>query len=293
MRSATWFTLAGLLTSVSVAGQNTQNPTFVLPDSVRMLSDLTYAAPGAEALTLDLFSPRQGNGSVPGIVFVSCGGWITGSKSQFWRQGVYLATHGFISAATQCRLAPAARFPDQLNDTIAAVRWLRDHAKEHGVDPKRIAIAGASSGGYLAALVGSNLWNGSDWSGASPNARVQAAVVFNGVLDVSGFDTPSTVRTNLTNFLGAARDENPNLWLFASPLNHVSPAAAPVLLLHGTNDTTVPYSQSVAMQRRLRGAGVKAELFTAEGAGHGFFNQPPWYEPSIAAAAEFLHTVFR
>jgi dipeptidyl aminopeptidase/acylaminoacyl peptidase len=81
------------------------------------------------------------------------------------------------------------------------------------------------------------------------------------------------------------------IWQAASPANHVSAAAAPFLLLHGTADMTVPYSQSAEMQRRLRAAGVKADLFTADGAAHGFFNQPPWFDSTIAAIADFLRSV--
>jgi acetyl esterase/lipase len=279
-----------LLSAVASTGQSV-DPAFEVPDTVQMVREIAYARAEAEALALDLFVPRQGAGPFPGVVFVSCGGWITGAKSQFWRQGAYLAERGVAAATTQCRPAPATRFPAQLNDVVAAVRWLRSHASNYNIDPRRIAVAGASSGGHLAALVGSNLWNGVEWSGAPPDARVQAAVVFNGVLDVRAFVIPSIVRTNLTTFLGSSLEQSEATWLAASPAHHVSAAAAPFLLLHGTDDAMVPYSQSVEMQRRLRVAGVKAELFTADGAAHGFFNQPPWYDSTVAAVAEFLRSV--
>ena len=86
---------------------------------------------------------------------------------------------------------------------------------------------------------------------------------------------------------------NSTLWKSAAPLNHVTSQAAPFLLLHGTNDTAVPYSHAVEMQRRLRAVGVVAELFTAEGATHGFFNSAPWFEPTTRRTAEFLLTVLK
>jgi acetyl esterase/lipase len=292
-RSLTLLMLPALLIRVPAEAQNAQNPPFVIPDSVQMLSDIVYATSATGPLKVDLFVPRQSTGPVPGIVFIACGGWRMGNKSQFWRQSAYLATRGFVSGATQCRPSPGTLFPDQVNDATTAVRWLRDHSKEYGIDIDRIAIAGASAGGHLAALVGTNRWSGTDWSGAAPNTRVRAAVVFNGVFDAPGFDQQSIVRTNLTTVLGAAQNDNPSLWLTASPLHHVTAGAASFLLLHGTNDVTVPYEQSLAMQRRLLAAGVKVELFSAEAVGHGFFNRPPWYEPSLTAVAEFLNRVFR
>lgn len=295
MRSTgVWSLLILLVVSPTAIGQSAQNPPFALPDSVQMLSDVVCAEPGTEALRLDVFSPRQGNGPFPGVVFIACGGWIGGSKSQFWRQSAYLAERGFVSVSTQCRPAPGSRFPTQLNDAVAAVRWLRGRANEYKVDSNRVAVAGGSSGGHLAALVGTNRWNGSTWSGAAPDSQVQAVVVFNAVLDLPRFAaTSSVVERNVTTFLGFPFENNPAIWGDASPLGQVGPRAAPFLLLHGTSDKTVPYNQSVEMQRKLREAGVPAELFPAEDADHGFFNSSPWYERTVVKTAEFLGAIFK
>ncbi len=74
----------------------------------------------------------------------------------------------------------------------------------------------------------------------------------------------------------------------ASPVAHVSKASAPFLFLHGTDDKTTPYEHSVAMMKKLQAAGVHAEIFTAEGAGHGFFNRPPWFEPTLKRMEAFF-----
>lgn len=288
-----WLILITLLASASGAQERAQNPPFVLPDSVQMLADLTYSSSTTEAPGLDLFSPRQGGGPFPAVLFVACSGWNGGVKAQFWRQSAHLAERQFVAATTQCRPARTAPFPEQLNDVLEAVRWLRRHALEYQVDSQRIAVAGGSAGGHLSALIGMNAWNGSTWDGAPPDSRVQAAIAFNPVLDVRSFSAPSTVRTNLTTLLGAPSDKNSTRWRDASPLNHVSREAAPVLLLHGTSDTMVPFAQSVDMQRSLQAVGVRAELFAADGAGHGFFNQPPWYEPTVVRVTEFLRRLFK
>ena len=282
--------------------QDLQTPSFVLSPSVRMVGDLSFVDAGSDpALRLDLFIPKEGTGPFPAVLFVSCTGWVRGDKSQMWRQSAYLAERGYISATTQCRPAPATRFPAQIDDAVSAVRWLRRHANEYHLDPDRVAIAGASSGGYLAAMVGMNRWTGAEWSAAPDAARVQATVVFNAVLDAVDYATGDVsdrtrvgnARINLTTFLGRAFEIDPALWRVASALTHVTPQAAPMLLVHGTSDATVPFSQSVEMQRRLRTVGVRAELFAAEGADHGFFYNSPWYDPTLRRVTEFLDSVLK
>lgn len=270
------------------AGPRPVDPPFQLPGSVEMLSDLLYAEPDGQSLRLDLFLPREGEGPFPAAVFFHGGGWSGGARTQFWRQAAHLAGRGFVAATVQYRLAPRSRFPAALNDAQAAVRWLRAHATQYRVDPNRVAVVGGSAGGHLAALLGMNAWTGSDWSGAPTEARVQGVVAFNAVLDLRPAALPPSSQTVALGFLGVSFEANPALWNDASPLTHVGPDAAPFLLLHGTDDRAVPYDQSVEMQRRLRDAGVCADLFTAEGAGHAFFNAPPWYAPTLVRMEQFL-----
>jgi len=89
-------------------------------------------------------------------------------------------------------------------------------------------------------------------------------------------------------YLGYTYAENPALWMAASPAYHVSARSAPFLFLHGEADTAVPYAESLAMIQTLRAAGVHAELFSAPGAKHGFFNWPPWYEPTLERITQFF-----
>ena len=282
-----------LVASVSGAQERVRNPPFALPDSVRLLTNVTYLSSGPEAPGLDLFLPRDATGPFPAIVFVACGGWNGGAKADFWRQSAFLAERGFVAASTECRPSRVAPFPDQLNDLLEAVGWLRRHAADYRVDTERIAVGGASAGGHLAALVAMNAWNGSAWAGTPAGSRVQAAIAFNPVLDLTGFSASSLVWANLVKLLGTPSDRDSTRWRDASPINHVSCAAAPVLLLHGTEDATVPLSQSQEMLRRLQMVGVTAELFLADGAGHGFFKEPPWFQPTLVKVTEFLSEVFR
>ncbi len=236
--------------------------------------------------------PSNGDGPKPAVVFLFGGGWTGGVKSSFWRQCVYLAERGYVAASVQYRLAPANRFPAALNDAQAAIKWLRSRATDYSIDGTRVAIGGGSSGGHLAELVGTNAWSGSDWSGAPADAQVQAVVAMCPVSKLSSQMTMS-VQTNIAKLLGATFVENPGAWEAASPLNHVSRRAAPFLILHGNADKVVPYEQSVDILHRLQEAGVRAELFTAEGGDHPAFFHPPWFDPANAAMGKFLDAVLK
>ena len=93
--------------------------------------------------------------------------------------------------------------------------------------------------------------------------------------------------------MGASYDQNPELWAKASPGTYVGPESAPFLFLHGTNDQSVPYQQPVDMLNALEAASVSAEIFTAGGAGHGFFNDPPWFQPTLEAMEEFFTRILK
>jgi dipeptidyl aminopeptidase/acylaminoacyl peptidase len=120
-------------------------------------------------------------------------------------------------------------------------------------------------------------------------------VAFNGVYDfVALVEKPggAAVENVLATFLGGKLPEAPELYVEASPVAHVSRESPPFLLLHGTGDTTVPYVQVLEMQEALKGAGVRADLYSQPGARHGFFNSAPYYQPTLERMEEFLHSVF-
>ncbi len=192
------------------------------------------------------------------------------------------------------------RLARAMEDSKAAVRWLRANATTYRIDTDRIGVAGGSAGGHLAAMLGTTP-DVAEFEGDGGNpgfsSRVQAVAAFNGIFDFvtvgQGGPTFSTplIRT-ITNLLSATYEQNPDLWAQASPITHVG-GSPPFLLLHGTDDVDVPYRQSVDMMNALKAAGVSAELFTAEGAGHGFFRSPPWYQPTLEAMEEFFNRILK
>jgi acetyl esterase/lipase len=254
-----------------------QNPPFQLPDSVELKSNIVYANPGGRDLHLDLFLPKAGSGPFPAVVYIHGGGWQNGSKAAFQRQAAYMATKGFAGACIEYRLSGEAKYPAALDDSKAAVRWVRANATRYRINPDKIGAAGGSAGGHLVGLLGAM-------------GEVQAVAAFNPAVDLVSFgkSSPSDAQNSVYKFLGCTYADNPKLWAEATPITHVNAKSAPFLFLHGTADPTVPYQQSLDMMNKLKAAGVQAEIFPAEGAKHGFFNAPPFFEPAMKRMEQFF-----
>lgn len=270
-----------------------QDPPFSLPDSVELRPDLVYARYGQRELKADLYLPKQLSTPIPAIVYVHGGGWRNGSKSAFSRHAAHMATRGYVGLCIEYRLSGEATFPAAIHDVKAAVRYLRAEAARLRIDPSRIGAAGGSAGGHLVALLGVSPqrpeWEG-DGGNPTHSSAVQAVAAFNPAVDLVAF---GTLRSNDANnsvaaFLGAPFAAKPGLWKDATPITHVSKQSPPFLFLHGDADTTVPIAQSHKMLAALKAAGVRAEILVAPGAGHGFFNRPPWFEPTLRRMSEFF-----
>ena len=257
--------------------------------------DLPYESIGfSPGLVLDLYLPDGGDGPFPAVVYIHGGGWNSGSRGQFRPQATHMASKGFVGASIDYRLAPGQRFPAALHDAKAAVRWLRANASTYNIDPSRIGAAGGSAGGHLAALLGTTQGIAGFEGGANPgfSSAVQAVAAFDSVLDLVSL-AGSSANFEIEQFLGVSFADDPDLWAHASPISHVTGGSAPFLFLHGTADTSIPYSQSVDMMNALLAVGVPAEIFRAEGATHAFFQNPPWYQPTLEAMENFFVRMLR
>jgi acetyl esterase/lipase len=276
----------------AASAQAAQDPPFRLPENVEMKMDVVYGKGGGRDLKLDLFLPKEGGGARPAVLFIHGGGWQGGTRTQFHRQAAYLASvRGYVGACIEYRLSGEARFPAAVEDNKCAVRWLRASAGTYRIDPERIAAAGGSAGGHLAAMLGlTSKVAGLEGSGghAGFSSRVNAVVDFNGASDLAALAGSDRATGPVSRFLGVSHEVDPELYRRASPITHVARGAPPFLFLHGTDDTTIPIDQSRAMVQKLRDAGVMAEIYEAPGAAHGFFNRPPHYEPTLREMEAFL-----
>ena len=212
----------------------------------------------------------------PAIVFFFGGGWTNGKISQFEPQAEYLAGRGMVAVRADYRVKSrhGVSPPDCVEDAKSAIRWVRQHAAELGIDPERIVAAGGSAGGHLAACT--SLCEGLEAAGGDPgiSSRPSALVLFNPVLDMT---TPQ---------LAARVGNDEKLARQISPTLHLTKETPPTLLFYGTDDRLLAQGEEfLAKSKQL---GHRAELFTAEGVGHGFFNRSPWQERTLVRADEFL-----
>jgi len=287
------FALAATLLAQQAKQAQKQEPPFHLPGSVEMKQDLIYASYGSREMHLDLVLPKAGRGPFPAVVYIHGGGWRGGNKAAFRRQAAHMATLGFVGACIEYRLSGEAKWPAAIYDSKAAVRWVRANAKKYNIAPDRIGAAGGSAGGHLVALLGTTAHLMElEGDGGNPgiSSAVKAVAAFNPAVDLVSFGKgPASNGSNaVTAFLGKAYADAPKLWELATPITHVNKKSASFLFLHGSADNTVPIQQSIDMMKRLKTAGAHAEIMTADGAAHGFFNRPPWYEPTLQRMQEFL-----
>jgi acetyl esterase/lipase len=263
-----------LLFSSFLLSQNGEAP--VVPSDLIWEPNLEYWATGGrhERLEMDVVHPRNISDEAPAVVLIHGGGFRAGTRQSYLPLCIKLAQRGYVAATVSYRLSPRYQFPAPIHDVKASVRWLRANAKRFGIDPDRIGAVGGSAGGHLALFLG--LTAGvAEFEGNGPNpevsSRVSCVVDYYGPTDFTkSYGKSVDAAEVLPQFLGGDLEHEPLNHIVASPLNWVTPQAAPVLSIHGTEDRYVSYEQSVWLVDRLRAAGVEAELEKLDGAGHGF-----------------------
>ena len=271
-----------------------------------VLDAVTYARPlGFRPLLMDVHLPSGHSGPVPCVVWIHGGGWRDGDR-RFppgnWGQDDHwfrlLVASGMAVATIDYRLSGEARYPAQLADAQAAIRFLRHHAGRLRIDPDRIGVAGESAGGHLAALValtGDSPVAPTDRSVVGPSSAVTAAVPMYAVTDLLAFgpDGPDGAGDEtwagphpVDLLLGQRACEVVDIARDASPVRHVHGSAPPMLLLHGEEDTVVPSGHSERLAAALASVGATVRLELVLGGEHCFAGADP--APALQSAVAFL-----
>lgn len=250
----------------------------VLPAAAqsRVEKNVVYGMYSGLALLMDVHRPETANGY--GVILIAGSGWHAPlgygagalKETRFSLWGEPLVKAGFTVFAINHRAAPRFHYPAALEDVQRAVRFVRHHAPQYGIDPNRIGGVGGSSGGHLIGLV-AMLGAAGDASDSDPvnkqAATLQAIVMRAGPSDLLAMKNPLAVAT-VTSFLERLPMDQ-KIYRAASPITYVSKTSPPTLLVHGDADDTIPFEQSVAFERALAAAGVPVRLIRVEGGAHG------------------------
>ena len=233
---------------------------------------LTYKTVGETKLALYIFNPEghQASDQRPAIVFFFGGGWTGGSPGQFEQQCRYLSSRGMVAITADYRVASRhhVKAAQCVADAKSAIRYVRAHAKELGVDPKRIAAGGGSAGGHIAACTGTVPGQDEQGEDTAVSAVPDAMVLFNPALVLAPVDGKDFGGFGAR--VGAARlGADP---VAISPVHHVKAGAPPAIVFHGKADSTVPFATAEAFAAAMKKAGNRCELAGFDGQGHGFFN---------------------
>jgi|GEM_PF-2463817 len=248
-----------------------------LPPNVRVVRDVQYGKEGA-ANQLDLYLPTKMQANTPVIIWIHGGGWESGSKEPC--PAIFMVDKGYAVASINYRLSKDKEFPAQMHDCKEAVRWLRANAKQYNLDPERFGVFGASSGGHLAALLGTSS-GVQKLEGTGKNltasSSVQAVCDLCGPTDLKQFAESTASMPGLpanlpnkivTQLLGGPVEQKKELAQQANPITYVSEKSPPFLIMHGADDALVPVEQSKLLERALKKAGAKVDLHVVPGAGH-------------------------
>ncbi len=250
-------------------------PNLSLSQVLPKYKDIVYATLDGKELRLDIYMPPS-IASPHLLIWVHGGAWRSGTKESVPKVFV---ENGFAVASLDFRQSTEARFPAQFHDIKAAIRFLRAKASKYGYRSDKFAIAGSSSGGHLAALVGVSNGNkeleGSIGNYLNQSSDVQAIVDYFGASNLMTILSQSTPfglnmrQPALKLLLGASPDSVKTLAQLASPVMHVDKSDPPLLIFHGDQDPQMPINQSHELEGQYKKLDLDVEFDVVHGAAHG------------------------
>lgn len=225
---------------------------------------IVYRRIGDKELLLHTFEPagHKPEDARPAIVFFHGGAWANGDPNQFYVQCAYLAQRGMWAASASYRLSPehGKKASDCLEDARAAIRYMREHAKELGIDPEHLVAAGGSAGGHLAAATALNP-EPNPPPGTIVSAKPNLLVLYNPAIGRDYTNVPVQI-------------------------TYFDKQTPPCIQFYGTKDSML--KSGVECVEQAKKHGFDLEVYTAEGEGHGFFNAQPWLDRTLYQTEQFL-----
>ncbi len=263
--------------------------------------DIVFQTINGTEIKLDLAIP-QGPGPFPLILCIHGGAWHVGDKSKLTPMIEDLARHDYVAASINYRLAPKVTFPAPLDDTKAALVFLKKRAGQFKIDPTKVGGTGESAGAHMAMLMAfEEAQRESRQNPVKPGAtELQAIVNYYGPVDLVHWNVTPMVdflwrnhfhegmETTMLRFLGSAEKDSP-IVLAASPLTYICKNCPPVLTFHGTLDPVVSFQQAELLHAALRKAGVPEKLVPIENGLHGGWSKEVKRKAEEQAVAFFDH----
>jgi len=272
-----------------------------VPPGVSAYRDLTYV-PGStdENQRLDLYVPEHSAKPLPVIIYIHGGGWNGADKRSC--PPLYFVKDGYVAASLEYRFSSKAKFPAQIQDCQAAIRWLRGNARKYNLDPDHIGVWGESAGGHLSALLGTA--GGSNafepiGEFKEQSDRVQAVCDFFGPTDFMTVIEQGNANAlkrrpkweewkgdGYSNLIGAKAGVDVEKSKAVSPIQYVSKSSPPFLIYHGTWDQFVPFQQSEELVKKLQANKVEVMLQPMANMEHS--GAIYWTEPALKLVKAFF-----
>jgi len=291
--------LAAVLLGASVsaaekkaAAQRTVIPSATLA-SLETHTNLTYARYGERELQLDLYRPKESPRPLPAIVCIHGGGWFQGERASMRPLAQALAARGYVAVTISYRLSGEKRFPAQIEDCKAAVRWLRANADRFGIDSRAIGVTGLSAGGHLAALLatsgGVKALEG-DGGNATQSSAVQAGIAMGAQSDLET-DRIRTLSKAPENphyrpFLGGTLDDIPQTYALASPRHHLDKSDPPLLFMAGELDD--PSTHADDAREDMKRLGIATGFIAIPQGPHAFLGQQRHFDLAQETCDQFF-----
>jgi acetyl esterase/lipase len=253
-------------------------------ESVAVEKDVVFGRGGSTDLRLDIYRPPAGTEKRMATIHLHGGGFTGGSKNTLSQRVPPYAALGYVGLAIQYRLAGDAKWPAQIEDVKAAIRWARTNAKSLGVDPDKIAVVGHSAGGHLA-LFAAGTANRPEFEGKGGNSGVGTEVAACSAYYPAAELRPRNDGTAHA-LLTPGSDEAAHR--AASPVTYIAKGFPPTVIFHGTADTTIPLESSERVFKLLRDAQVPAEFHAIEGVPHVFDSNRDFAEMAARLADFFI-----
>ena len=252
---------------------------------------IVYKNTDLRSLALDAFYAKS-NQANPAVILVHGGGWKSGDKSMMEQLAGAIASKGYSCFAIEYRLSSEAQYPAGVFDIKSAIQFVKRNAVKFNVDTTRIAVLGCSSGGQMAALVGTT--NGNK-KFEEVNSMHKTSTTIQAVIDIDGilaFKHPESAEGEMAAlWLGGTYQEKSENWKNASALHHAGKNSAPILFINSSFDRFhAGRDDMIAILNKKK---IYSEVKTISDSPHSFWLFEPWFDQTVAYVVQFLDIIFK